>query len=318
MSAFRSIVVELDPRRQDQPALARIGQLPVDAETAIELLVCDTGESPSTALGPAANLEAARQQYASELDEWLQARAAELAEMDTAVGKVTTRIVWHRPRYEAILDRAERAGADLIMRSAHYHSKLERLLVSATDWELIRRAPQTVWLVKKMPAGEQNGLRVLAAVDPFHAEEKELGLDRRVLAAASRIAGGGKRPQLFHAWQPGLAMAPAVAASPHVPTPIIRVDPDLTERLREQRQHALASLADEFDVPREQIHLVEGAVTDALDELVDSLGIDVVVAGGISRGRIERLIVGNTAEAILEQVDCDVVIVKRDGRGKET
>ncbi len=58
---------------------------------------------------------------------------------------------------------------------------------------------------------------------------------------------------------------------------------------------------------------VAGNTSEALEELVMQLEIDVVVAGAVSRGRLERLLIGSTAEAILDDVHCDVVIVKPDG-----
>jgi universal stress protein E len=40
------------------------------------------------------------------------------------------------------------------------------------------------------------------------------------------------------------------------------------------------------------------------------LRADVVVMGAISRSALERLFVGSTAEAVLDKLHCDVLIVK--------
>lgn len=304
MNSFRNILAEVDPRSAEQPAIERLRQIAGDDDVAIHLLLSDSMDASVDYAGD--GLEDAQAEYVSRLERWLDEQAGRLGRPD-----VTTELVWHAPRYEAILDRASAAGADLIMRSARYHSKFERLFVSATDWELIRRAPQTVWLVKHGPADRDEGLKVFAAVDPVHAEERKLGLDRRVLETATGIAEKtGGEAHLFHAWQPGLAMAPAIAASPHIPLPVVRVDARTIEKLRAERESQLDELGQAAGVADEHRHLVEGAVTDALDELVGKYDFDVVVAGGISRGAIERLVIGNTAEAILERADCDVVVVK--------
>lgn len=311
MSEFKSILLEVDPRLEEQPAVERVRQLLKGNGADVNVMLCECMDSPRSGLGPVADLENAQAKYVEKLRTWLAEQAGRLDG-----GNVRTDLVWHAPRFEAILEQAAKVKADLIIRSAHYHSKLERLIISATDWELIRRAPQTVWLAKKSPEAGSAGLNVLAAVDPVHAEEKKVGLDQRVLRVARDIASRGNGSlHLFHAWEPGLAMAPAVASSPHVPMPVVRIDADTIERLRRQREDMLAELAGEFGVERRNVHLGEGAVTDVLDELVKEHAIDVVVAGGISRGRLERLIIGNTAEAILESVDCDVVVVKPESDG---
>lgn len=306
MTAFRKILAEVDPRSQEQLAVERLRQLYRSGTVSVKLLLCDCMDATIEYVAAGDDLQDAQADYVKRLERWLGEQAGRLDGQD-----VETRLVWHAPRYEAILDEAEADGADLVMRTARHHSKFERLFVSATDWELVRRAPQTVWLVKKKPANADKGLRVLAAVDPVHSEERKVGLDQRVLAIAAELAapdGGSLR--LFHAWQPGLAMAPAIAASPHVPLPVLRVDTRTIDRLRAERQSMLAELGAGAGLPESRTHLVEGAVSDALVELVDEFDIDVVVTGGLSRSRLERLIIGNTAEAILEHADCDVVVVK--------
>jgi universal stress protein E len=35
--------------------------------------------------------------------------------------------------------------------------------------------------------------------------------------------------------------------------------------------------------------------------------------GAVSRSRLERLLIGNTAEHVLDELDCDVLIVKPPG-----
>ncbi len=312
MTPFNKILAEVDPRAAAQPALARLRQLTRGGDARIDLVTCDCMDAPDVPVADA-DLEAAQADYAARLERWLDEQAAALGDRE-----VWTQVVWHAPRYEAILDRAKAAGADLVMRSARHHSRLERLLIGATDWELVRHAPQTVWLVKREPVDEDRGLRVLAAVDPVHARERQVGLDRRVVDTAARIAApDGGELHLFHAWQPGIAMAPAIAAGPHVPLPLINMDPETIDRLRGERQSRLDELAGRAGLPSSRTHLVEGAVTDALDELVRELDVDVIVAGGVARGRLERLVIGSTAEAILEHADCDVVVVKPPSDSKE-
>lgn len=314
MSSFERILADLDPRTDGQPALDRVRQIAADAS--VELFVCENlDHTGGGVLYDDEQMSQARDDYMSGIETWLGKRAGDL---EGAGIDVTTRIAWHAPRYEAILEAAKTFGADLVIRSAREHSKLERLLISATDWELIRRAPQTVWLVKKRPRDTRSGVNVLASVDPVHAQEKKVGLDRRIMKTAADIAARNNGTlHVFHAWQPGAAIAPAVAAGPHVPMPVVRVDADLIESLREERAKMVDELAKHGNVADDHRHLREGTVTGELEDVIHEHDIDVVVAGGVSRGRLERLVIGSTAEAILESVDCDVVVVKPSGSGAD-
>jgi len=45
--------------------------------------------------------------------------------------------------------------------------------------------------------------------------------------------------------------------------------------------------------------------------LVDELGASLVVMGVVSRGALQRLFIGSTAEKVLGDVACDVLAVKQ-------
>jgi universal stress protein E len=49
---------------------------------------------------------------------------------------------------------------------------------------------------------------------------------------------------------------------------------------------------------------------DAIPELVRKLGCDIVVMGAISRSGMKRVVIGNTAERLLDDLPCDLLIVK--------
>jgi len=53
-----------------------------------------------------------------------------------------------------------------------------------------------------------------------------------------------------------------------------------------------------------------GATRNTIVELADEVRADVLVMGAVARGALERLFVGSTAEAVLDKLSCDVLIVK--------
>lgn len=159
----------------------------------------------------------------------------------------------------------------------------------------------------------KNGVRVLAAVDPAHPGEKKANLDKKLVGAASRIVklfGGALH--VFHAWNPAATVTPVAAAGHHAAVPTMTIGRELMEELRVQREKQLNKLVAPFGMPSANVHLVPGDTKSALDELVREHGIDIVVAGAVARGRLERLLIGSTAEAILDAADCDVVVIKPD------
>jgi len=99
--------------------------------------------------------------------------------------RVTTRIVWGVPPYEAILAAAEDWRADLLVVGTHERGTAHTRLTD-TDWQLMRRARCPLLLVK---GAAFSGYRtILAAVDPLQHRDEAHVLDRAVLAASRCVA----------------------------------------------------------------------------------------------------------------------------------
>jgi len=316
VSGIRRILADVDPDRFADtapalPAIDRTRQIATATGAAIDLFLCARTESlADSVLFDNESVAGARNIYLQELKNWLEQEGQKLRDSGF---NTRCHVESHSPRYEAILAKARDIDADLIVRAARKHSKFDRLFFAPTDWELIRRAPQLLWLVKKTVDPLASGLRVVAAVDPSHPEEKKAGLDTKLVAVASRLTRlFGGSTHIFHAYRPGAMVAPIAAASHHGAVPALQLSSELTGELEKHRRLEFRKLAEDAGIPEDRAHLVAGSTRQALDELVEQLEIDVVVAGAVARGRLERLLIGSTAEAILDDVHCDVVVVKPD------
>lgn len=309
MTNVKTVLADVDPGDGDQLAIRRAHQLAAASGASVYLLLTAYDQSlTGGVLSDRNSVERARDEYLARLGTWLEEQASPLKDDGIAV---RTEVLWHSPRYDSTLSRASELHADVIVRAAHRDSRLGRLLFAASDWELVRRAPQPVWVVKTPADLGVSGARVLAAVDPAHPNERQGDLDRKLAAAASRIVKlFGGAAHLFHAWNPAANVAPVAGAAHHAAVPALAVSRELIEELREQRQEQLELLARDFEVPAENTHLVADDIRSAVEKLVDELGIDVVVTGAVARGRLERLLIGSTAERLLDNVECDVVVIK--------
>jgi nucleotide-binding universal stress UspA family protein len=79
-------------------------------------------------------------------------------------------------------------------------------------------------------------------------------------------------------------------------------------RFREQLMLRIGKEAFEHLSP--QYHLLRGAASKVIPLTARRLKADLVVMGTVARTGIAGLIIGNTAEAILEQLRCSVLAVK--------
>ncbi len=85
------------------------------------------------------------------------------------------------------------------------------------------------------------------------------------------------------------------------------------ERLRHRKY--LNTLLEQVDVTelKPHLHLIEGDPVERIPELVMEQGIDLLVMGTVCRTGISGFLIGNTAEEVLNQIDCSVLTVKPEG-----
>ena len=62
-----------------------------------------------------------------------------------------------------------------------------------------------------------------------------------------------------------------------------------------------------------KVHLVKGFARDVIPELVKEYQIDLVMMGAVGRTGIPGFLMGNTAETVLNRIDCSVFAIKPEG-----
>jgi universal stress protein E len=212
-------------------------------------------------------------------------------------------VEWDFPPHEAIVRRALRVRADLIIAECHV-GRRNRWLMQLTDWELLRSSPVPVLMLRSSRRWARN--TVLAAVDPSHAHSKPSGLDSLIVDRGKQLAGAiGGTLHLMH------------AASP-APLGVAFLDPALdgaslaaAVESRKRRAHDdFTAFADGMKIPRKRRHLIDREPAAGISAVAKVVKADVVVMGAVSRSGLRRLFIGNTAERLLNSAPCDVLVVK--------
>jgi len=235
-------------------------------------------------------------------------RLGRFAQMPVFRGlKVTHHSNSDYPPREAIVRRAMKTRADLVVVATRTRGFAGRLLLRNTDWELIRQCPCPLLLVKS--ARSYANSVVLAAVDPFHTHSKPAGLDARLLDFGGKVAHLFKGSlHVFHAYVPLVSFVPMPgAALPIVPPP------EAEEAHVEMIKRELDRIANSAGLPPRARHLHMGIVSSELCATAKSTRAGMVVMGAVSRSALRRIFIGSTAEAALDKLTCDVLVLKPAG-----
>jgi len=222
--------------------------------------------------------------------------------------EVTCVATWDFPPHEAIIRRALKTDADLVIASVQPKGLGNRLLLANTDWELIRHCPCPVLVAKSTRVWSRPA--VVAAIDPFHAHEKPAALDRQILRAATYVARELRGAlHAFHAYMPLTIIAPAPAGQALA----VSLPPEMEKVHSAQVARVFKHAASGAGVPPRRRHLEMGVAQDELSRIVRETGARIVVMGAVSRSALKRLFIGSTAEHAIDRLDCDVLIVKPRG-----
>jgi universal stress protein E len=216
--------------------------------------------------------------------------------------KVSVSAEWDYPAHEAIVRRAQAIKADLIVAAVHSGRHRMPWLLRLVDWELIRLSPIPVLLVKN-PRPYRHPA-VLAAVDPTHANHKPLQLDREILRRGTALCTYLHGTlHAVHAY----ARFP-VSVLPEVLAPgILETMEEEAERLAQKRLDQIVRPA---RIARSRRYLLARQPIEAIAEAVRKSRSAIVVMGAISRSGFRRLLIGNTAERILDDLTCDIMVIK--------
>lgn len=220
--------------------------------------------------------------------------------------KVTVNAQWDYPVYAAIIREASRIHADLIVAERHAGRHIAAHLLHLTDWELLRLSPVPVLLVKR--AGAYRRPVVLAALDPDHSYAKPANMDAQILRVGSAVAHGLHGAlHALHAYVPLPVTAFTYGAASE--KEVSRLEERSARTASEKLAHAVRAL----HIPPSRRHLSARHPVDAIEQVAAQTGSAMVVMGAISRSGLKRLIIGNTAEKVLDHLSCDVLVVKPPG-----
>jgi nucleotide-binding universal stress UspA family protein len=200
---------------------------------------------------------------------------------------------------------------DLVMTTAERRGGVKERLFGSTTMHLMRKCPCPVWVIR--PTQPERYTRILAAVDPAPSNEEQhaININIKIMDLATSLA---RRDQcelvVVHTWtfpaENSLRSGYLVASN--------ELDSFVSDA-RDLHRRKLAELLQPYPLQelKAQVYMLKGEPGHWIPELASKLGVGLIVMGTVSRSGVAGLLIGNTAERILRQVDCSVLTVKPDG-----
>jgi len=317
MKRFKDILCVLEPEEEYHPVLERA------------ITLAETNQATLTIVTVVPHITVDFNLFKDDFDVDLQTamKDEKKTKLDSLVNsfshkiKIETKTLSGVPFLEIIYE-ILRNGHDLVIKMPEITDWLDHLFGS-NDMHLLRKCPCPVWLIK--PDSPKSYQNILAAVDLDSDDDTELTtesqkvLNHQILQMASSLAVNDlSQLHVAHIWD---APAESLMHSPFIKTSKAEID-DYVKKVKHQQEEKLntflhdavdSQVGDMLDYLKPNIHLIRGLASQSIPKLAKEIEADIIVMGTVARTGIQGFIMGNTAETILNQINCSVLAIKPPG-----
>lgn len=207
--------------------------------------------------------------------------------------EATSRLTMGRSWYEMITTVLE-DGHDLVIVGTREIGPVRRMLFGSTAVKLLRKCPCPVW-VTKPTADEFSSVLVAHDLTEVGSLALELGASMANLESADlRVLHAIDHPEL-HGMFPGM------------------ITREESESRRRRATERLATELRSFGRDPSAIELSDDEPHKAIRAWIERHRVDLLVMGTVARTGVRGLLVGNTAERLLPELNCSVLAVKPPG-----
>lgn len=292
------VLVHIDTAQVSDTLMQKIMILAQKKGTMIELFSCCYNQSLHRSY--LFDDEAEKHAVAGYLHQ-AEAKLIRLAEqLEAQGGQVSYDVTWNRNVAEGLIRKALRYRADIVVFPIGRHSH-GHYLFRQGDWQLIAQCPTPLLLIRDQQWAVHP--RVAALVDPFHQCEEPQKLDNQVLKNSQVLSRLLVAEQ--HVVHSFATIPQAAIFDEHLTIDYAAMH----EKVKQQHTDVLQAMVSKDVI----LHLEQGDVHAVIPALVKRENIDLLVMGSISRGFLDRFLVGSSVERIVDHVDCDFLLVKQPG-----
>ncbi len=221
---------------------------------------------------------------------------------------INVEVEWGGTLDVRIVQRVLRKEYDLVIKAAEQNDSSKGF--KALDMSLLRKCPCTLFLHRPFKTNET--VRIAVAIDPKDKEASDRELSLNLLKLSNALAKEDKSTlSIISCWD--------FILEHYLKTSVfIDISPQELDRMIMQENNsdynALHNIIHEAGIKTQPtIYHQRGNPTELIPSIIHEKNIDVLVMGTVGRTGIAGFIIGNTAEDILQKIDCSLWALKPQG-----
>ena len=300
MINYQHILAVVEMERDTQPALSRAQEISdkTGATITAMLVVYDLSYDMTTMLSPDER-EAMKDAVTKEHASWLSEHLSQLG-----FSHIDIVVQWNNRAFEAVIHHVIDNDIDLVVKATKRHDDLASVIFTPTDWHLLRKCPSPVLLVKEHDWPE--GGQIIAAVNVGSEDDEHNLLNDKLTVIANDYA------KLLNG---NVNLVNSYPSTPlNIAIEVPEFDPDAyNNSVKHHHQAEMAGHAKKYGITTANTYVKEGLPEKVIPMVAKDIDAELVIIGTVGRVGLSAALIGNTAEHVIDELDCDVLAVKPDG-----
>lgn len=225
-------------------------------------------------------------------------------------------------KFLQIIRQVLRHNHDLVMKDIELGRKMRSRLLGSEDMRLLRKCPCPIMLTERSGGGTID--RIMAAIDFDPIDTAIYGkvnaqLNRQILEMAITLSHIEESElDIVHVFPvigegvlySGRSGLDEEEVAEYIENIRVKYGEDIDELLQRSRSWVGGEI---FDAVRIEKHIHKGSPIRKIPEHAKKRDIDLIVMGTVGRTGVSGYLIGNTAETILNNLECSVLALKPDG-----
>lgn len=304
MQRFKNILVHVNLAADEHPALERGVRLARhNNATLTAMTVVEEHPAPAHAILRSIHvkdaLETIEHEYRNQLEELVHPVRDAGLDIETAVA--------HGSTFIEVIRAALQREHDLVIKTVRSEGIFHRTFFGSIDMHLLRKCPTPLWLIE--PGEPEAFRRILVPIDPNMEDGIKHDLGMKLLKLATSLAErDGAELMIVHAWH---AYEEEKLRRHMEKNQFEEYLSTWSQESSKRAWNFVSSFGREIN-PK-SLHLVQGEPGFVIPKFAEDHDIDLVVMGTLGRLGQHGMFIGDTAERILNRLECSVLAVKPAG-----
>ena len=296
----KSIMVVVDYRQAEHYALPRAAEFARFFSSKLTLVCCVYPQIMDYKSILGESLKQIKQHEIKQKKDLLEGLIEEFKLDDL---EIKINVIWHKNFYQGLINHIHEENYDLVVKTAHTHPKLSKLIMKPMDWHLLREVSEPILFVKE---GVKKGKKNIMGAIKIQTNGDHHDLNHKILDATQQLAKmGTDDTHLVNVF----------------PWPMVDVnkfrhlfdESGYFDAAQKAHKKAMDEYLEKFDFDEDNVHVIEGLEPeDIIPDIVTEARVDLLVMGSVGREGLAAAMIGNTAEKILDELGCDVLALKPD------